>query len=137
MEDLSESPPNRVARYRVSHPPGDGEAKAGRSELVRKNVHGEQPAPASRALTVNPLEFRGVGQACTPTPWQRSDGQPFAPAPAPGCDDSASADRAHALAKTVSLGSLAAVRLVRALHKTPLRTIPVLRATQRVYPKPR
>jgi hypothetical protein len=129
VEDLPEPPPNRVARHRVSHLPGDGEPQAGRPELVGESVHGEQPALASGALTVNPLKLWEVGQACALTPRQRSDGQPFAPAPAPGGDDPASADRAHALAKTVRLGSLAAIRLVRALHETPLRAIRVLKAT--------
>ena len=120
MEDLPEPPPDRVARHRVSYPPGDGETQARRPELVGESMHREQPAPVSGALPVNPLELRGVGQASALTPWQRSDSEPTPTAPAARGDDPAPANRAHALAKTVRLGPLSAVWLVRTLHKTPL-----------------
>jgi hypothetical protein len=71
-------------------------------------------------LPVNPLKVRRIGQACALTPRQRSDSQPFPPTPAPGGDDPAPTDRAHALAKTVRFGPFSAIRLVSALHRTPL-----------------
>jgi hypothetical protein len=83
-------------------------------------VQGEQLAPVSGALPVDPLEVRRVAQTCALTPRQRSDCQPLTPAPAPGGDDPAPTDRAHALAKPVRLGPFSAIRLVRTLHKTPL-----------------
>ena len=83
-------------------------------------MHGDQLAPVSGALPVYPLEIRRVAQACALTSRQRSDGQPLTPAPAPGGDDPAPTDRAPALAKPVSLGPFSAIRLVSALHETPL-----------------
>ena len=129
MEDLPEPPPDRVARHRVSYPPGDGETQARRPELVGESMHREQPAPVSGALPVNPLELRGVGQASALAPWQRSDSEPTPTAPAAVGDDPAAANRAHALAKTVRLRPLPAVWLVRTLHKTPLWALRMLRTT--------
>ena len=117
VKDLPEPPSDGVARHRVSHPPGDGEAQARRAELVGKSVHGEQLAPVSGALPVDPFKIRRVGQACALAPRQRSDSQPLTTAPAAGGNDPAPTHRAHALAKTVRLGPLSAVRLVSALHK--------------------
>ena len=122
IKDLPEPPSNRVARHRVSHPPGDGETQAGRIELVGESMNGEQFAPVRRALPVNPFELRRVGQPCAFAPRQRSDGQPLPPAPAPGGDDPSTPDRTHALAKTVRFCPLAPIRLVRTLHGTPLLT---------------
>jgi hypothetical protein len=117
VKDLPEPPPDGVARHRVSHPPADGESKARRTEPVRKSVHREQLAPVSGALPVSPFKLRRVGQSCPLAPRQRSDGQPFPPAPAPGGDDPAPADRAHALAKAVRFSPFSAIRLIGALHK--------------------
>jgi hypothetical protein len=83
-------------------------------------VHGEQLAPVSGALPVSPFKIRRVGQACSLAPRHRSDSQSLTPTPAPGGDDPAPTDRAHALAKTVRLGPFPAVRLVSTLHETPL-----------------
>src|SRR3712207_2787805 len=86
-------------------------------------MHGEQPAPVSGTLAVDPLKLRGIRKACALGARQRSDSQTLAAPPAAGRDDPPSSDRAHALAKTVRLGSLAAIRLVSALHRTPLRVL--------------
>lgn len=84
----------------------------------------EQPPPVDRTLPVDPLELWRSGKARTPTTAQRSNSQPFAPlTPARG-DDPATAGRTHTLAETVGLGSLAPVRLISALHGTPLRDLP-------------
>ena len=83
-------------------------------------MHGEQLAPVSGALPVSPFKIRRVGQACSLAPRHRSDSQSLTPTPAPGGDDPAPTDRAHALAKTVRLGPFPAVRLVSTLHETPL-----------------
>ncbi len=86
-------------------------------------MHGEQPAPVSGALAVDPLKLWGICKACALGPRQRSDSQTLAAPPAAGGDDPLSTNRAHALAKTVSFGSLAAIWLVSALHRTPLRVL--------------
>lgn len=120
IKDLPEPPSNRVARHRVSNPPRDREPQAGRTELVGESMHGEQTAPVSRALPVNPFKLRRVGQPCTLAPRQRSDSQPAAPATPSRGDDPSPTDRTHALAKAVRFGSLTTIRLVRTLHATPL-----------------
>src|SRR3712207_425191 len=86
-------------------------------------MHGEQPAPESGALAVNPLKLRGICKACALGPRQRSDSQTLAAPTAAGADDPPSTNRAHALAKTVSFGPFAAIWLVSALHRTPLRVL--------------
>src|SRR3712207_788226 len=86
-------------------------------------MHGEQPTPVSDALAVNPLKLRGICKACALGPRQRSDSQTLATPTAACGDDPPSTNRAHALAKTVSFGSLAAIWLVSALHRTPLRVL--------------
>jgi hypothetical protein len=117
VKDLPEPSPDGVARHGVTHPPRDGESQARRAELVGKSVHGEQPAPVSNALAINPFKLRRVGQPCPLAPRQRSDGQPFPSAPAPGGDDPAPADRAHALAKAVRFSPFSTIRLIGTLHK--------------------
>ena len=87
-------------------------------------MDGEQFAPVSLALPVNPFKLRRVGQPCAFAPRQRSDGQPSPPAPAPGGDDPSTTDSAHALAKAVRFCPLATIRLVRTLHETPLLQAP-------------
>ena len=87
-------------------------------------MNGEQFAPVSRALPVNPFKLRRVGQPCAFAPRQRSDGQPLPPAPAPGGDDPSPTDRPHALAKAVRFCPFATIRLVRTLHVTPLLHAP-------------
>jgi hypothetical protein len=116
MKHLSEPPPHGVPRYRVADLTGYRETQPGSAELVRKGVHGEELAPVSGALTVDPLEFGRVGKACTLAPRQRLNCQALAaPAPA-GRDDSASSHRTHALAEAVRLGSLTTIRLIGTLH---------------------
>jgi hypothetical protein len=80
-------------------------------------VHREQLAPVSGALAINPFKLRRVGQSCPLAPRQRSDGQPFPPAPAPGGDYPAPTARAHALAKAVRFSPFSTIRLISALHK--------------------
>ncbi len=86
-------------------------------------MHREQPAPISGTLAVDPLKLWGIRQACALGARQRSDSQTLAAPPPAGGDDPPSTNRAHALAKTVSFGSLAAIWLVSALHRTPLRVL--------------
>jgi hypothetical protein len=117
IKDLPEPSPDGIARHRVSHPPADGESQARRTELVGKSVHGEQLAPVSGALPINPFKLRRVGQSCPLAPRQRSDGQPFPSAPAPGGDDPAPTDRAHALAKAVRFSPFSTIRLISTLHQ--------------------
>ena len=79
-------------------------------------MHGEEPAPVSDALAVDPLELGRIGQACTLAPRQWSNGQALATPAAAGRDDPSSAYRTHALAEAVRLGSLSTVRLIGTLH---------------------
>src|SRR5919199_1551733 len=116
VKDLPEPPPHGVARHRVPHPPGDGEAEARRTQLVGKSMHREELAPVGDALPVDPLKVRGVGQACSLTPRQRSNSEPLPPAPASGSEDPAPPDRTHAPAKAVRFGSFSTVGLIGALH---------------------
>ena len=137
IKDLPEPPSNRGARHRVSNPPRDREPQARRTELVGESMHGEQTAPVSRALPVNPFKLRRVGQPCTLAPRQRSDSQPAAPATPSRGDDPSPTDRIHALAKAVRFGSLTTIRLVRTLHATPLHDHSEhSRQATRVYPNP-
>ena len=116
MEHLSEPATHGVARYRVAYLAGDRKTQPGSAVFVRKGMHGEEPASVGRALTVDPLELRRVGQARALAPRQRSNCQALAaPAPA-GSDDPASAYRAHALAEAVRFGSLTTIRLIGTLH---------------------
>ena len=116
MKHLSEPSSYGVPRYRVANLTGHRETQPGNAVLVRKGMHGEELSPVSRALTVDPLEFGRVGQACTLAPRQRSNCQALAaPAPA-GRDDPASSHRTHALPEAVRLGSLTTIRLIGTLH---------------------
>ena len=129
VEYLSEPPSHGVSRYRVADLSGDGEPEPWGAMLVWKGVHGEEPAPVSGALTVDPLEFGRVSQTHTLATGQRSDCQTLA-APAPAVsDDPAPAYRAHALAKAVCLGPLAAIWLISTLHWTPLQALRSIQST--------
>ncbi|MCD6054436.1 MAG: hypothetical protein K0Q96_1628 [Rubrobacteraceae bacterium] len=129
VEYLSEPPSHGVSRYRVADLSGDGEPEPRGAMLVWKGVHGEELAPVSGALTVDPLEFGRVSQTHSLATGQRSDCQTLA-APAPAVsDDPAPAYRAHALAKAVCLGPLAAIWLISTLHWTPLQALRSIQST--------
>lgn len=64
MKDISEPPPHGVARYGIADLAGHRETKPGITMLVGKGMHGEEFAPVGGPLSVDPLEFRRVGQAC-------------------------------------------------------------------------
>ena len=81
----------------------------------------------SNSPPVHPLELRGISQAHTLATRHPSHGQALAPPAASGGDHPASPDRAHTVAKTVGLRSLATVRLISTLHRTPLRVLEKLR----------
>lgn len=116
MEYLSEPPPHCVPRYRGADLAGYRETQPGSALVVRKGMHGEEPAPVSDALPVDPLELGRVGQACTLAPRQRSNCQALAAPAAAGSNDPSSAYRTHALAEAVRLGSLSTIRLIGTLH---------------------
>jgi hypothetical protein len=71
-------------------------------------------------LPVDPLKVRGVSQACSLTPRQRSNSEPLPPAAAAGSEDPAPPDRTHAPAKAVRFGSFSTVGLIGALHENSL-----------------
>ena len=129
MEDLSEPPSHGVSRYRGADRAGDGEPEPRSAELVWESVYGEEPAPVSGALAVDPLELGRVGQTHSLATGQRSDCQTLA-APAPTVsDDPASAHRAHAFAEAVRLGPLTAIWLISTLHLTPLQALRSIQST--------
>ena len=133
VEYLSEPPSHGVSRYRVADLPGDGEPEPRGAMLVWKGVHGEEPAPVSGALTVDPLELRASRSDACACSGQRSDCQTLA-APAPAVsDDPAPAHRAHALAKAVRLRPLAAIWLISTLHWTPLQALRSIQYDRREY----
>jgi hypothetical protein len=118
-EDLAQPTPYSVTLHRYADLLGDGQAQPRPTHGVRQGVDGEKPSPAHRALAIDPLEFERGGEASALTSGQRSNSQPLAPPPAPRGDDPTPADRAHALAEPVGLGSLSTVRLISTLHATP------------------
>ncbi len=129
MEYLSEPPSHRISRYRVAHLSGNGEPEPWSAMLVGKGVHGEELAPVSGALTVDPLELGRVSQTHSLATGQRSDCQTLA-APAPTVsDDPAPAHRAHAFAEAVRLGPLTAIWLISTLHRTPLQALRSIQST--------
>src|SRR5215208_2823421 len=129
VEYLPEPPPHRVPRHRIADLAGDGEAQSRGAMLVGESVHGEEPAPVSSTLTIDPLELWRVSQPHAFASRQRSDCQALAsPAPTVG-DNSASSHRTHALAEAVRLGSLATIGLISALHRTPLQVLRSLQTT--------
>lgn len=83
-------------------------------------MNGEELAPISSTLTVNPLELRGIREAGTLAARQCSDSQLFSPAASSSVQNPASADRTHALTKTVRLRALTSVWLISTLHNAPL-----------------
>ena len=86
-------------------------------------MHGEEPAPVSGALLVDPLELRRVRKAHTLTSGHPSDCQALPTPAAAGGYYPAASNGAHPLAETMGLGSLASVRLISALHKAPLQVL--------------
>jgi hypothetical protein len=136
VEYFSEPPSHRVSRYRVANLSGDGEPEARSALLVGKSVHGEEPAPASGALTVDPLELGRVSQTHSLATGQRSDCQTLA-APAPSVsDDPAPTHRAHAFAEAVRLGPLTAIWLISTLHRTPLQALRRFQSTDESISEP-
>jgi hypothetical protein len=129
VEYLSEPPSHGVSRYRVADLTGDGEPEPRSAMFVGEGVHGEEPAPVSGTLTIDPLELGRVSQAHALASGQRSDCQTLA-APAPTVsDDPAPAHRTHALAEAVRLGSLTAIWLISTLHWTPLQALRSIQST--------
>src|SRR4051812_44543549 len=77
------------------------------------------PPRVRAALSVDTVELRAAGQAPAPSSGHRLRRQTLALLVAAALEDEATGLRLHALAEPVRAGSLALLRLVRALHAMP------------------
>src|SRR5215211_2115050 len=116
VKHFPEPPPHSVSCCRIADLPGYREAQPGSVIFIGEGVHREELAPVGGALTIDPLELRRVSQTHALAAWQRSDCKALA-APTPAIrDDPAPANRTHAFAEAVRLGSFATIWLISTLH---------------------
>ena len=118
-EDLAQPPPYSVTLHGYANFLRDGQAQPRPTDGVGQGVDGEKLSSAHGALAVDPLEFERGGKASALSSGQESNSQSLAPSPAPRGDDPTPANRAHAPAEPMGLGSLPTVRLISTLHGTP------------------
>lgn len=136
-EDLTQPPLDAAANHRVANLLRDRQTEPGSASLAGESVDGDQLPPVRGSLFVYPLKLRGVRQPGAPAEPHGLDGKLLAPlTPTRGYHPPATYCL-HPLAETVSLGTLATIRLVSTLHisLSPQLDFENFRLTEEVYPK--